>query len=230
MALQTYPNKELFEEIRKMCTNSSVYNCTNVTEEMIRDVMSGVYYDSARTMEIDVLRHILNEIIVGGCEPIIHNDSMTNWCNESVNYCLTIKDILNMDCGDTMEVILIDRNVGDYTHHYKSGTVYDPRKEGLTYGIYTHVDGISGIMNFTDIGIIRPFTWELNMDENMRYWVQVCVNNKYGDYTNFDINTKVGWCGPAITLKDSYKLPETVKHYGGVNWFNDYGILANKTC
>lgn len=171
--------------------------------------------------------------------PIIHNDSMTTWCNVGAeNYCLTIEDILKLHKGDTLDLILIDSNVGDYTHDFKIGISYNPRKEGLSYGTYTHIDGITGTMVFTDVSDEPlPFTWQLNVASiSGYYWGGVGLNTnctcgsddplaKY-EYTDFDPKTKVGWRGPAITVKDSYNLPEKVTHYG--NWWNDYKPIRNR--
>jgi hypothetical protein len=154
-------------------------------------------------------------------DAIIHNNSLTAWSNVAAEkYPLRIKDILKLKKHDIIHVIFMDRNVGDYMHGTKVGTMYDPRELGLTYATYIHINGLDGIIFFHDAGTIMPFEWELNMkaiSDKEYFWGP---KPSKLDISKIDPNVRVGWRGPSITLKDSFKLPLKVKHYG--NWWNDY--------
>lgn len=50
-------------------------------------------------------------------DPIVHEDSITAWGNQAAElFGLTVGDILEMKSGQKMDLILLDRNVGDYLH------------------------------------------------------------------------------------------------------------------
>jgi hypothetical protein len=181
----------------------------------------------------------------GNDVPIVYDDSMTVWCNNAAeNYGLEIRDILKMKPGDRMEVIFMDRNVGDYIHGYKKGKKYDPRKMGLTYGTYIHGSNLNGILIFGgDLKgeVYSPFTWEINLkahNDKSYFWgplpnnVDKCSMNKNNKRNNkrkkeksLNEKIKVGWRGPSINLKDANKLPNKVTHYS--NWWNDYAPLRH---
>jgi hypothetical protein len=169
--------------------------------------------------------------------PIVHEDSMTSWCNQAAEqYGLEIRDILKLKEGDQLKVILMDRNIGDYTHGTKKGTKIDPRKRGLVYGLYTHHKKLCGEMKFyengNDVGtdkhyLDRKFMWEINSAGcSSCFWNVVPYSKtksgkaKFIDITELDPKTKVGFRGPSIEFKDAKYLPKKVKHYG--TWWDDY--------
>ncbi|VBB18431.1 hypothetical protein YASMINEVIRUS_894, partial [Yasminevirus sp. GU-2018] len=165
--------------------------------------------------------------------PLCHDDSITSWGNYATQkYGLTVGDIKSMKFGEKMDVIIFDRNVGDYTHGKEIGTKYDPKKEGCTYATYIHGEGLTGILNMYDVGVVHaPFTWELNLralDRKAPFWgpIDGCgkgVKNSDHrvDINNLDPEVKVGWRGPAIRMTDAKNnLPDYVVHYG--TWWDDY--------
>lgn len=154
--------------------------------------------------------------------PIVHDDSLTYWGNLAVeNYGLEIKDIMKMKPGEKIKVILFDRNVGDYMHETKIGTVYDPTKKGLQTATYIHGQNLTGILIFDGINVVHPaFTWEINgTPYGKSFW---CPLSCEDDLSKLNKKTKIGWRGPCILLKDAKKLPKKVKHYG--TWWDDYMV------
>ncbi len=76
---------------------------------------------------------------------------------------LTAGDIRSMSFGDQIKVLLMDRNVGDYTSGYGPRN-FDPREEGFSYATYVHAKDLTGMLNFHDIGVQHvPFVWEVNL-------------------------------------------------------------------
>ena len=62
-------------------------------------------------------------------DPIAHEDSITAWGNKAAaQYGLEIRDILKMKPNYKMKVILLDRNIGEYTHGTKKGKRLNPKK------------------------------------------------------------------------------------------------------
>ncbi len=151
--------------------------------------------------------------------PIIHKDSLTAWCNQAVEqYGLEIRDILAMKPGQKMKVILIDRNVGEYISNQKIGKKYNPRKEGFSFATYTHIKGLSGVLNAYDVGVISDcFEWEINGGCNDCFWGPIPKGKTYKDYHK---QTKIGWRGPCIELSDTQYLPKYFVHYN--TWWDDY--------
>lgn len=175
-------------------------------------------------------------------DPIVHEDSLTAWGNQAAErYGLEIKDILSMKAGEKMDVILLDRNVGDYMHGAKKGTKYDPKKKGLSYATYIHGKNLTGILIMHDVGVVQEcFEWEINSKSiGGPFWCSInCISKpckikpgrtscemktEHADYQtikDLDPKTKVGWRGPAIKLEDAKKLPKNVVHYD--TWWDDY--------
>ena len=160
--------------------------------------------------------------------PIAHEDSMTAWGNRAVDFFgLTVGNIRKMKFGDEIRVIFFDRNVGDYAYGFKIGRKYDPKKLGLSYATYIHSSGLSGILNFDDIGVVLDnFTWELNIAAigSNYFWgpIELCNKHKSKNFSvdKLDPNILVGWRGPCIKMSDAEKyLPARVRHYG--TWWDD---------
>ncbi len=152
-------------------------------------------------------------------DPIVKEDSLVAWSNSAAEqFGLEIRDIIKMKPGQEMNLILIDRNVGEYIHKPIVGKKYDPKKDGFTYAKYIHEDRLKGILNMYEIGVIHScFEWEINLADSKCFWG--CIPK---GQTVHDLNPKikVGWRGPAIDMTDSKFLPKYFVHYG--TWWNDY--------
>lgn len=164
-----------------------------------------------------------------------HSDSLTSIINDVVEKrALTVGDIRELKKGETIEVILFDRNIGDYFSYARPG-VY-PTKfyiDSHHKAIYTHHEGLSGTLRIVELnGYVENcdgakgnyWTWEVNAKPRNKklYWA------KFGDYycdvcneqhgldlkeSDLDDNIKVGWRGPAILYEDLSCMPEQFHHY-----------------
>lgn len=121
----------------------------------------------------------------------------------------------------------MDRNVGDYTHG-QDEDVFDPAKEGFSYGTYIHGQELTGILQF-DIGVVHaPFTWEINaraLGPQYTYWAPVtCGQCNTEDIRERDLDGDVfvGWRGPAISIDKLPYLPTKIQLYR--TWWDDYGV------
>lgn len=137
--------------------------------------------------------------------------SLRDWVGRTTEFHLTAEDIQTMYEGETMEVILLDRNIGDYMADCKSGTDYYPTEMGLNYATYTHISGLSGTIKFRRSDEpASPFQWEINLsaiDPSLMYW---------GPFEIMSIppSTRVGWRGPCLKMSDALEyLPSKVTHY-----------------
>jgi hypothetical protein len=150
--------------------------------------------------------------------PIVHHDSLTTWGNLAAeNWGLQINDILAMKTGQKMEVILMDRNSGESLSTLPNKKQFDPRKIGFTYGVYTHKEGLKGVMYMKDVELFECFEWEINGGCGGCFWGPIPKGKTYKDY---DKKTKVGWRGPAIDMADSKNLPKKCTKYD--TWWDDY--------
>ena len=214
--------------------------CLNQDIKKVKKGSRGVYiYPPSIKKSKDEICYNLDIIKKEKKNQIIHEDSLTAWCNQAAEqYGLEIRDILKMKKGDKLKVILMDRNIGDYLHGTQKGKKIDPRNTGLNYGIYTHDKDLSGTMKFFDSGknmindennfLEREFEWEINDPEKKIFWRPIKLNLKESinkGHLNFDLKklvpkTKVGWRGPAIDFNDSKYLPKKITHYD--TWWDDY--------
>lgn len=220
--------------------------CTSYPRKQIELATSGMYINDEERKEKSIkdLCSQIENAQKEKKEPFVHDDSLTAWGNDAVNrYGLTVGDIINMKFGDKIEVIMFDRNVGDYISEKKAGSNYDPKKQGMTYATYIHGEGLTGLLHMHDIGVVHaPFIWEINrkaIGDNI-FWgpiegcndmcgksnksVKKSINKsdkKPIDIYKLDKNIKVGWRGPAILMSDAKKyLPKHVVHYD--TWWDDY--------
>lgn len=208
---------EKYIEYKKKCMDYSLNDLIKASR--------GIYIYKNNNKN-DLCRAI-NEAYEEKKHPIVHEDSLTAWGNRAVEeFGLNIKDIYKMEPGEKMDVILLDRNVGDYMDGTKPGTKYNPTVKGLSYATYIHGKDLTGILTFTDIGVVRScFEWEINSTSiNGLFWSP--INHNKTDIKKLNPLTKIGWRGPAIRLSDAKKyLPKSVTHYD--TWWDDYLSYRN---
>jgi hypothetical protein len=198
--------------------------CTDYPLDKVIKAASGMYIypDSiVRKKKIEALCDSINESNKNKQDPIVHDDSLTAWGNAAAElYGLEVGDILKMKPGETMDVILMDRNSGEYIgRDAKKGDKYNPRNTGFSYGKYTHKNGLKGILNIADAAILDPFEWEINLHgigKDM-FWGPIPKGYKYNE---INPKIKVGWRGPAIKLEDAKNLPDHFVYYD--TWWDDY--------
>jgi hypothetical protein len=152
--------------------------------------------------------------------PIIKEDSFTAWVNQATEqYGLEVRDILAMKFGQKMKVMLFDRNLGEHFGKHKVGDKIRPQKEGCTYAEYIHGEGLTGMLNMHEVGVVHaPFTWEINGGCEGFFWGPFCENDF--DITKLNPRTKVGWRGPCIDATDIKFLPKTITFYD--TWWDDF--------
>lgn len=189
-----------------------------ITNKEIREAARGMSLSKRESLD----KQFDNIINTEGKYPIIHEDSMTAWVNRATElYGLTVGDIVDMKFGDTIKVIMMDRNIGDYTFDLEPGTVYDPKKIGLSYGTYIHGEELTGLLNFDNGVVLAPFEWEINMGALKSNWYWGPCDC---DISKLNKKIKVGWRGCAIKVSDAKKyMPNKVVHYG--TWWDDYGVI-----
>ena len=159
----------------------------------------------------------------------IHEDSLTGWVNRATElFHLTAGNIRAMKEGEQLEVVLFDRNLGDYTHGKAAGTTYDPIT-GCQLAIYTHKFGLSGSLLFPDIAD-RPddFVWEVNgyaIGADI-FWRPLdgrwsCGGPNLCEQDAVPDAVPIGWRGPCIRKSNALKyLPRSVMHYD--TWYDNY--------
>jgi hypothetical protein len=194
--------------------------------EKLSNALNGMYLKKEKISKKEMYDEIM-EVYKNNQNPIIHEDSLTAWSNNAViNYGLEIQDITKMKFGDKLDVVLMDRNVGDYTQDFKVGKQYDPLTHGFSYATYIHGKNLTGMLFFKDINEVRsPFTWEINgTPYGKSFWTIVGSPDECEekvDISKYDKKTKIGWRGPAVTVENAKKyLPRKVTHYE--TWWNDY--------
>lgn len=202
--------------------------CMKYPKKYVVEASKGMYIYDNQNESQKILCNSIEMANKSKSEPIVHNDSLTAWCNQAAElYGLEVGDITKMKFGDKIKVIFMDRNVGDYMHGTKKGTKYEPTKQGLTYGTYIHAEGLSGIIYLEDAGVISNFQWEINyksLGEKYPFWCPLNCNEECGkqhiDINKLNPKIKVGWRGPSVNLSVAEKhLPKYVVHYD--DWWND---------
>ena len=228
LSLFTEEDKKSILENFNHVTSSSI-PCEKQPKERLYEAARGIYiYPSFPNDEKWTATEICDTLYRAKEKnhiPLIQDDSLTAWGNQAAEqYGLQIKDILKLKHGDKLELVLMDRNVGEHLDYlYKTGDVYDPTQEGLVYAIYIHDKDLTGTLHLLPVeefDILQPFTWEINTAAIGFNWFWGPIPSEI-DWKNLDTRIKVGWRGPAILLSDAQKyLPRTCTHYE--NWWNDY--------
>jgi hypothetical protein len=222
----------------------------NATDDEIREASRGVYYDERAAKEpipklLQILRQAAEEKQTLG----IHPDSVTAHQNYgAAKHGVRIKDVQALNAGDTLELIVFCRNVGDAAHGTEPGHCWDTLLDGLkattpySPATYTHIEGMRGTLDLTNGGVHDKFEWEVNatsapIESRRTYWSP--LNYRYPEgfqqdhpaedvltWDMFDPNTRVGWRGPMVRVSDLPKFPvQRVTHYG--NFWNDYGVVEH---
>lgn len=226
------------ESILKDYLDISVDFAGDYSEDKVRNASSGMYINR-KTRNKKTKEQLMDDLAKcykHGKMPLVNEDSMTAWCNKAAWKCgLTVGDILKMKKGDEFRVLLMDRNVGDYTYGLKVGDTYRPVDKGLSYAKYTHIDGLKGILYHEDVDITYDvWQWEVNLGalgNGHWFWGPLSLNNctscdkdnskcKEIDVNTLDPRIQVGWRGPCIKRSDAQKLPEYVTHY--CTWWDDF--------
>ena len=124
------------------------------------------------------------------------------WLPENEKHALTVKDIRRMKAGETMDLALFDRNVGDAIdlavkeERIKLNKSYSFKnliKRINQIGTYTHEEGLKGTLKIGDI-IVTDFTFDV-LDNKKKVWRPI------GDRNDIRSTRVLGYRGYALPLK-----------------------------
>lgn len=174
-----------------------------------------------------------------GCYECAHEDSLTRIINEVVEkHALKASDLRSLLPGETIRIVIFDRNIGDYLHGEKAGTLLNTREylkkchtATFTRSNDANSDGLRGDLHLEDVGeTFHDWTIEINVAKwsPKWYWGDIEDSGSLGPKTPEEVpgETKVGWRGPAILFDDIDKMPETFRHYD--TCCDDYFIIKNR--
>jgi hypothetical protein len=121
------------------------------SKKTISQALLGMYGHGSSKEDISALFEALRQ----KQDPIIHDDSTSGWMHTPISkFGLTVGDIRHMKFGQTMHVLFMDRNVGDYTDSRASKT-FNPSKVGFSYGTYIHGENLTGFLNLNRVGVVH---------------------------------------------------------------------------
>lgn len=168
-------------------------------------------------------------------------DSLTVLINEVVEkHALKVSDINALRPGETIKVILFDRNIGDYLHGMKAGTVIRTKDYIHENHLAEYTHSVTGKLYMHSIGeTFNNWTWEVNLaykDPNY-YWGPADALTRVGPLggkNNESVKrlsevpgeVKVGWRGPAILYKNLADMPESFVHYD--RCCDDYFVVKTR--
>jgi len=203
-------------------TKSNKAFCEFSREEIIKASRGMYIYPNLDNHETKELYDSIMKSYTKGNYPIVNDDSLTTWGNLAVEEVgLEIRDILAMSPGNKIELLNMDRNVGDYLHGLISkGTRYNPREKGLVNITYTHKHDLVGDFYYPkDRFVHKDMKWEININSlgSDLFWDRIPSGT---DIYQLDPKIKVGSRGPVVRKLDVAHFPETVCHYE--TWWDDY--------
>lgn len=215
--------KQILQDFSDIANTPEKEALKNFPRKKFVSAISGMNFHVKDNMKTKELYQQIKEMYNKKQYPMIHNDSLSAWCNQAAEqYGLEIRDILDMKPGEEYKVIFIDRNVGEYTNG-KLGKKYYPKKEGFTYATYRHEKGLRGTLKMNSQNEFECFEFEINGGCNGCFWGPIPKNKYYKDYSK---TTKVGWRGPSILFSDLKHLPKYFVHYDTV--WDDYPDYRHK--
>ena len=145
--------------------------------------------------------------------------------NVSRKYHLTIKDILDLPIGESIEIFCMDRNLFDFCINKDRIDKIIKAENFFSDGYiikYKRINGLIGKWKFLNIDnnySLREFDIDLDT-----FWYPLvynrvlktdfddifCIPEKFSGkhYNDFPLNTRIGWRGPCMLLEDVKKLPK----------------------
>ena len=158
--------------------------------------------------------------------------SPEGFCQSSREYHLTIKDVLNFPIGEKQRIFFLDRNMFDMScrddmneintpikpsHFFRHGYYIDfVRNEGIL-GDWCWVDGKTyrNVDNNRELDIDLGSLWyplkESKVPIGDRQEIfKIPKEYKGKHYTQIPSNTRLGWRGPMILVKNMDKCPDII--------------------
>lgn len=153
----------------------------------------------------------------------INPDSLevTKWIKHTKKYHLTINDITQLQSGEKLTVVHLDRNVLDSVEYSnKASVITDPHEFfKQSVGVYTHQSNLVG--NFEDVDFEREFEFDVEYKKNHWYPLEeghlptddeqrrCSFGEKAGwNWRQFPTNTRIGWRGPMIEISKLKLCPK----------------------
>jgi hypothetical protein len=141
-----------------------------------------------------------------------------NWLIKTENFHMRKNDILNMQEGEKIDVLLLDRDVFENIgldiplyHKYRANVFFKDNKATFVKGN----TGLNGTLHFTNYNLRKRVELHIEYKKNVFHEIIdgklkpcQCLNHE-GD-ENFDLekdNYRVGWKGPMIPWKHINELP-----------------------
>ncbi len=149
----------------------------------------------------------------------------SKWIDMAYDYRLKIKDVMNMKKGDTMSVLVLDRNVGDIAVSANpENVVIDPYQFfRYNFATYIHDNGLKGTMIYhwqdKDYG---DDEFEFDIEYAPHSWYPLkngklpkkdpqggadFIYTREVSWTEFPIDTGIGWRGPMVRSQYLKYLP-----------------------
>ena len=203
----------------------------NVISEDCLDEVNWWIGEPSRLQRIGEPSRLHPDINSNNTKHILTNKKSNNslcpheWENKAKEYALTIEDILDLESGDEVELLLLHRNIWDPTTSPKINKPkynYTPnyffRQEKW---IYTHIKDLTGLLrrDGEEFDMAKKFEWELNISEYGVFdpvigylkWYPL-KNGKMKpmslkSWKVFQKNTMVGWRGSALYWENLKDLP-----------------------
>lgn len=146
---------------------------------------------------------------------------------------LTIKDITSLKPGQTIKLLVLDRNFDEIACEEETNQLNIPHKAEeffrLNTATYVHQQNLKGIITYDNIDLTRDFEFDIEYEKDCWYPLKNnCLPkkdpqhlasfsfNEPKPYTDYPANTRIGWRGPMILWEKVKKLPDI---YWGVEYW-----------
>lgn len=149
----------------------------------------------------------------------------SKWIDMAYHYKLKIRDVMNMKNGDTMTVLVLDRNVGDVSVQANpENVVIDPYYFfRYNFATYIHDSGLKGTMTYHwQDEDYKDDDFEFDIEYTPHSWYplengRLPKRDPQGgagfnfpreiSWTEFPIDTGIGWRGPMVLYQYLNYLP-----------------------
>lgn len=151
--------------------------------------------------------------------------SIDEWIKQTKPHHLRIKDIMNLQIGQKLEVYHLDRNLIDCVENdsgLKPHITYPPERFlENSVATYTHNNELNGNIFFPEIN--QDMEFEFHIEFNKNHWypltngrLPLTDDQGFSDFgeksgwhwSQFPLDTRIGWRGPMIVTSKIKMLPK----------------------
>lgn len=166
-------------------------------------------------------------------DPKLYGLLPEQWIERYKHKQIRIFDIMKMKKGEELQVLLIDRNLGDIIESVNKGNkLYKPRKFfRQNIATYTHKKGLQGKLRFQSIDVVHK-NFEFDVEYRQNNWYPFVdgylpekdcqelytLLDKKTHWTEFPTDTRIGWRGPMMRWSDVEKSRKQIY------WHNKYSV------